>query len=182
MSPEMGGYTPADHASRHEDDGRDEMSIAGLLGEPATLATHKADYELHSKKVYKAADETVNNSATLQNDDDLLFAIGANEIWELLVLVWVSSNSTANFQYKVTAPSGAAGHADHISQDGINTKALGAGHAFTCSEDPYLAEAKYIVVNSSTAGNVQLQWAQNTKNASDTTLKAGSCLIAHQLA
>lgn len=39
--PRMGGYVPADHKTRHEDGGRDEISIASLSGEPATLTTHK---------------------------------------------------------------------------------------------------------------------------------------------
>ena len=33
--------------------------------------------------VYKTADEIVNNSTTLQNDDHLLLALGANEVWRL---------------------------------------------------------------------------------------------------
>lgn len=45
--PEMGGYTPADHASRHEDGGRDEISIASLSGTPAALTTHAADADAH---------------------------------------------------------------------------------------------------------------------------------------
>ncbi|GAI63437.1 unnamed protein product [marine sediment metagenome] len=30
-----------DHAARHQDDGADEISLAGLSGEPAALTTHK---------------------------------------------------------------------------------------------------------------------------------------------
>lgn len=39
--PRMGGYVPTDHKTRHQDGGRDEISIASLSGEPATLTTHK---------------------------------------------------------------------------------------------------------------------------------------------
>lgn len=38
------------------------------------------------------------------------------------------------------------------------------------------------VVNSTNAGNVQLQWAQNTADASDTKVKAGSWLVAYKMA
>uniref|UniRef100_A0A6M3Y030 Uncharacterized protein n=1 Tax=viral metagenome TaxID=1070528 RepID=A0A6M3Y030_9ZZZZ len=33
--PRMGGYVPADHKTRHQDGGRDEISIASLSGDPA---------------------------------------------------------------------------------------------------------------------------------------------------
>jgi len=47
MTPRMGGYVPADHASRHQDGGRDEISIASLSGEAAVMTTHKADLDAH---------------------------------------------------------------------------------------------------------------------------------------
>ena len=48
----------------------------------ALIATHAALFGLHTKITYKTADQTVNNSAVLQNDDHLLLAVGANEVWE----------------------------------------------------------------------------------------------------
>jgi len=36
------GATPGAHAAEHQDGGADEISLAALDGEPATLATHKA--------------------------------------------------------------------------------------------------------------------------------------------
>ena len=38
----MGGYVPTDHKTRHQDGGRDELSIASLSGTPAELTTHAA--------------------------------------------------------------------------------------------------------------------------------------------
>jgi len=37
--PRMGGYVPADHKTRHQDGGRDEISLDGLSGNPVTLAS-----------------------------------------------------------------------------------------------------------------------------------------------
>lgn len=37
----LSGLTPATHASLHQDGGADEISLAALAGEPATLTTHK---------------------------------------------------------------------------------------------------------------------------------------------
>jgi len=53
MTPEMGGYTPADHKTRHQDGGRDEISIANLAGTPTELATHKADIDAHMVDWYQ---------------------------------------------------------------------------------------------------------------------------------
>lgn len=47
--PRMGGHTPTDHASRHQDGGRDEINIADLSGTPAALTTHAADLDAHTK-------------------------------------------------------------------------------------------------------------------------------------
>lgn len=48
-NPEV--YTLEAHASNHEDGGSDEISIAGLAGEPAELTTHKADADAHHSNV-----------------------------------------------------------------------------------------------------------------------------------
>lgn len=56
MTPKMGGYTPADHAGRHEDGGRDEVSVASLSGTPAALTTHAAVAAAHHAKTVNAGD------------------------------------------------------------------------------------------------------------------------------
>lgn len=53
MSPRMGGYVPADHASRHQDGGRDEINIANLSGSPAELITHAADIDAHMVSMWQ---------------------------------------------------------------------------------------------------------------------------------
>ena len=55
--------------------------------------------------VRKTADETVNNSAVLQNDDDLLLPIGANEIWRFEFVIYGISNATADFKYSLVGPA-----------------------------------------------------------------------------
>lgn len=44
------GEAPTAHASTHEASGSDEVSVAGLAGEPATLTTHKALASVHHTK------------------------------------------------------------------------------------------------------------------------------------
>jgi hypothetical protein len=64
------------------------------------------------------------------------------------------------------------------------TVALGTAEAFGTNGTTTLmaAELSFTLVTSSTAGNLQLQWAQNTSNATATTVKAGSVLTALRLA
>ena len=56
---------------------------AGELVTEAIMDTHVKNQlisTLHLLK-YKSSDETVTSSTVLQNDDDLVYAVGANELW-----------------------------------------------------------------------------------------------------
>ena len=58
--------------------------------------------------VRKTADETVNNSDTLQNDDHLLFAVAANKVWEFSIVVYMVTLAASDFQWNLTGPAGSA--------------------------------------------------------------------------
>jgi len=134
--------------------------------------------------VLKTADETVNNSNTLQNDDHLLFAVAANEVWEFLLLIRVLSNSDADFRYAFTIPTGASlkrytdfgGSALRSELDGTTNQWLDGG-----GEDKQVL-IRYVYIGGANAGNVQLQWAQGTATAFDTKVLTNSYILAHQLA
>jgi hypothetical protein len=49
--------------------------------------------------VVKAANEIVNNSSTLQNDDELLFPIGANEVWSFRFVVQANSGTVPDLTF-----------------------------------------------------------------------------------
>lgn len=187
MTPIEGGFTPADHASIHENGGRDEISLTGLAGTPTALTTHEADYELHAKLVRKTADQTVNNSTTLVNDDHLLLALGANEVWAFHLCPLVNSGATPDIKFGWTVPSGASGYWNYTGQNAgatttntfdIITGGTNARGGFAGSL-PFVLHG--IVICGATAGNLQFQWAQNTANASDTKVLTNSYLIATQL-
>ena len=133
----------------------------------------------------KAADETINDSAVLQDDDDLFFPIGANEIWAFtLILVYVTS-AAADLKYGFTAPTGATGAWEATQTNPLaHTDFSTPDTEFVLGTDATvrMAMASGAVVNGSTAGTFQLQWTQNAQTASDTTVKAGSHLIATRVA
>lgn len=155
---------------------------------PVSTAQQTAlDLKLDSvivKRIYKSADETVNNSAVLQNDDALFFAVTANEVWSFAIHLPFRSGTTPDIKFGWTVPTGATMLWDHhTGYDGgpfIESSVWpqqGAGAATTTTVSFWGN-----VFVGANAGNVQLQWAQNTANASDTKVLKGAHIIAHKLA
>lgn len=146
-------------------------------------------------KVRKTADEIVNNSTTLQDDDELFFAIAASEIWEFTINLWFKSTAAADMKLLITFPTGATfiyrslhgydyGTLAYYmpSWSGIDPEwAPITLYADNPPGDQILATIRGIVVNGATAGNVQLQWAQRTATAVNTKVLANSHIIAHKL-
>lgn len=138
----------------------------------------------------KAVDETQNNTvnatATLQDDDELFFAIGANETWSFRFLVQGNANATPDFKFAVTAPGGATcryGTDDPEGATSVANLACGVSTGIVAgntAEDVY--EIVGTVVNGATPGNITLQWAQNTANALNSIVRAGSFLEANRIA
>src|SRR5687768_10689987 len=60
--------------------------------------------------VRKSADEIVNNSNTLQDDDALLLAIGASQTMTFAIYVVYDSGATPDFKCTVTGPAGSVGY------------------------------------------------------------------------
>jgi hypothetical protein len=142
--------------------------------------------------VRKTADETVNNSTVLQNDDHLLLAIAANEVW--LVVFYLNllqgNSTTPLYKFAVTVPDGATlifGGPMETTTTGVAnvTGTTTSGGALTQRTAANAIDALMlfaIVTNGATAGNIQLQWAQAITQAVDTKVLANSCLIAFKLA
>lgn len=146
------------------------------------MDTHAADYGLHRQLVVKSANQIVNNSNTLVSDDDLLIAIAANEALYVQIVIRGLTNTSADWRFKVTGPSGATGGCVLIGRPGTLYATLGDGMSGNGYGQEECIVIHVIVLNSTTAGNIQLQWAQNVPDASDTTVYANSCLIKAALA
>jgi hypothetical protein len=132
--------------------------------------------------VIKTTNETVNNSSTLQNDDELFFTVGANEVWAFRFVVQGNSGTTPDFRFAVTAPGGAVCRVGFSDPEGATSNAQYGCGVSTQSipgngvNDVY--EITGTVTNSGTPGEVRLQWAQFTSNAANTTVFAGSYVTA----
>ena len=132
--------------------------------------------------VRKSANENVNNSTTFQNDDHLFFPVGANETWTFRYVLQGVSSTTADLKFAITAPAGSTCSIGVIDAEGATTNSnLGCGVTSgliegTGSNEVY--EVVGTVTSGGTAGNVRLQWAQNTAEATNSTLFTGSYLTA----
>ena len=173
-----------------------KLWVCTTAGTPGTW-TQVASASSGHTVVRKTADETVNNSATLQNDDHLLFAIGSNEVWVVMFHLFVSAASaTPDIKIALSLPSGATSAMGIIGQatgtTGTEadakiqsftsaTTALSVGVPADSTSNTFVLYSAHIA-NGSTAGNVQLQWAQSTANASDSKIRTGSFLVADRVA
>lgn len=128
----------------------------------------------------KTADETVNNSNTLQNDDHLFVAVAANAVYDWKLVLHYNSGTTPDLKIGWTVPtsttmvwggviidtSGAITVAAALTQSSVQAIGGTGSNAFQVFTGT--------VVTSTTAGTLQMQWAQNTTNLSDSKILAGS--------
>lgn len=139
----------------------------------------------------KTSDESVTSSTTLQNDDTLLLPVRASSVYRFTALVGYVGNTTGDIKLGFTFPSGAtchwAGKGASSSDDGYGTtgaskhsavfgEVSGTATSFAGSTSNLAVLIEGILITGTTAGNLTLQWAQNTSNGTATTVKAGSFL------
>jgi len=143
------------------------------------------------RTIYKTADETVNNSAALQNDDHLLFAVNANEEWIFKIALFITAvNMAADLQLDLTCPAAGVvrfGQDDAaMSTGGVTTAGIWAVGGGTLQFGAAMADNMIVKVTGhylggANAGNVQLRWAQAAAHASDLTVARGSFLQAWRI-
>lgn len=133
----------------------------------------------------KSSDQSVNSSTTLVDCTSLSFPILANETWYFNITTAVLCDATGQVKFGFTVPSGASG--------GWFLNAQGAGTGFlngntitsSISTSTTLTATSVLisgtVVNGSTAGTVQLQFAQAVSSGTDTTVKGNSFLQAWKI-
>lgn len=145
--------------------------------------------EAFLENIRKTSDQTVNNSTTLVNDTDLLTSLAPNERVSFMLIGFFSSSAVADFKYSFNAPSGST--ITYSPPNGITTNSSGTIVRNNAIISTGIFEAVNgggtgtavaftlagWVENGSTAGNLQLRWAQNTLEATDTKVLAGSRLV-----
>jgi hypothetical protein len=164
-----------------------KFTANGIEGRATTEVLTDLGFDANSMHfVLKSATETVNNSAVFQDDDVISFPVVANKMYYFKCWLLITSGTTPDFKYQWTGPGGAG--MDFLACDQINT----AGNAITyrniatshtvngaAAYQAYWMEGTVYV--GANAGNITLQWAQNTANASNTEVYGRSWLCYRQL-
>lgn len=140
--------------------------------------------------VVKQADESVTNSVTLQDDNDLTVAVAANTEYLIEYTAILSIGALAH-GFKIAAtwpasPTGALHSAiaplDPTESAMVASNATPTSGAVVLNKSAWsVLSTPYIIVkgqiwldNGANAGNVVVQWAQGTSNANALIMKAGS--------
>lgn len=135
------------------------------------------------RRIYKTANEVVNNSTALQDDDHLLFTATANTPYFVeLILAVTATSTTPDFKFTFTLPSGTMDIAGGNFQ--ANSSAWISAGASGSTEYVDLANAagqsifiRGVINVGATGGTVRFRWAQNSTSATAVTLLQNSMMI-----
>lgn len=142
----------------------------------------------------KPGDGAVVNTTTLASDGDLVIPMAANAVYTIECFLIYSSSTVADIRFVLAGPSGATGI---ISARNMDTTTSGFSGSIDCgtvslgsnwgaggwgASSNATSRATGTVITSSTAGNLQLQFAQNTAEVSTTTLRANSWMKLTRIA
>ena len=177
-------------------DGSNNMTFEDAVTGSKTLAqlatggvTNFADLD-DVKVVRKSADQTLDQSSTTMQDvTEMLFAVGANEVWHFSVYFKFNSGTVPDIKVQFAVPTGGNGEYFPHGYIGASTGSSPiAPETITTSRPQDGAGYNRVTLlqglywGGANAGNIQLQAAQNTADASDTKVLANSSIIAHKLA
>lgn len=152
-------------------------------------------------EIRKPSQTARTSTTTYADDPDLTFELAANAVyWVEFIINYATPGpaGTAGFKTAWTVPSGATGNryvngpgdsqndgnANNISgRFGTHafTTAIGYGSRGT-STTSGLGVREWCVVNTTSGGTCALQWAQQTSNASATTIFADSLMRVRRMA
>ena len=134
-------------------------------------------------KIVKTADESVNNSEVLQDDDELFFTPTINKTYYIQYFAYAEATAVADFKEAWTIPTGAtmtrfSGDWDTQVKDAVTDTTTPVSKGMNTLVRTYTYYMRLIM--DSTAGNVNFQFAQNTQEVSDTKCLKGATIIVYE--
>lgn len=139
---------------------------------------------------YRSSDGTAMTSNTLANEPVLFLNLGANTTWVFELKVRYKGNTTGSGDLKLawSVPSGCtiSGSCEIVSNPlGVSLQDMNESSTIVSysngTSNPLPARLWGTVFMSGTQGNLQLQAAENTTNATGTTILKGSSFLAWQV-
>lgn len=143
---------------------------------------------------YKTSNQTVTNSTTLTNDTAIFFTPGINTVWKVDGTIHYQATSAGDFKLAFTWPAGATFGWGLCGVDTAGNPGAAAFDVTAASGSPFAVGGtgagmtlqtliSGVLVMSSTAGNLQFQFAQFIAAAATSAIcMAGSTLVATRLA
>ena len=140
--------------------------------------------------VTKASDETITGTTTVQDDDEIQFAVTAGKVYWFELLFLYDSPSAADIKLAFALASGSFTRGWRMAEGFVGTSiAFSTANATDLTStvalgsnggEPLLARVRgYFNPDSTTT--FKLQWAQNTSNAGNTIVKAGTLIRYKQV-
>lgn len=151
---------------------------------PESVRFYADKVEPEWSTVVKSVAETRNSTTTLADDAELILPCESEGIYVFQIKVFFDTSATPDFKFKVTGPSTPdevvlRGHfvavGDTADTDFVDT-AFGTEHAVTGTGGTTggFVNINGLVNVGAAGGVIDFQWAQNTSDAADTTVLAGS--------
>ena len=181
-------HTEAHTVASHSD-------TTGTGAELETLTDGSDADSLHSHSslatvVRKTEDISIASDATVNNDADLAFSVGANESW--VFEVFLSYDSATDSDLTVAFTASAAVSSLRWGAVGLNTSATlvqqnatGSGTELDFGGEGVGTDSTLLirgsVEDSGNAVTVTLQWAQESSKGTNTTVHENSHLLAHKV-
>lgn len=132
-----------------------------------------------TKWIYKAADEIINGSAALQDDDHLTTSLAASAKYAIRLVLFVSAaNATPGIEFRFNGSVGSSSIRYAVMTDGGAPVLMSSFGGATTGAISLTATTHVVVIDgtieTSTAGTFTLQWAQSVGHASDTKVLENS--------
>lgn len=155
-------------------------NVAGTVASGGVYGSY-----LNWESINKTTDESTASDTTFSSDSQLQFTMLANSTYHVRGRVLFSTVAAADFKWQLTGPSSptlvriarrAIGGGDAaFSAVGVDTDFSTSVAVLGGGEEGFV-EFDAAIQNGANAGTFAFQWAQNTSDAGNTTVRAGSYL------
>lgn len=143
------------------------------------------------KPVIKPSDTSRNSTTSMTNDPDLLLALAGSASYTINGVIFYSGPSagSSDIKWTFTVPSGSNGQyfVAHQNLSGQFTGAFQSNWTDTLTANTngvgsiMCLAIQGITVTGGSSGNLRMQWAQNTSNATNTIVQNQSYLVATRI-
>jgi hypothetical protein len=140
--------------------------------------------------VVKPSDTARSSTTSLSNDPALVLPLAGASTYEIRGMIFYTGPTagSSDIQWKFNMPAGNVGQyfSAHQNLSGVFAGAFQNNWTDTVTANTngvstVMCDIIYGITRTVSGGNMQLLWAQNTSNATNTTVRAQSFLVAQRI-